>query len=657
MKMISVGISLCLFPFSVGAMDASFSRTDLIDLNQKPIFRPKLSSFQSASAYKTAKVHFVVNSSDKMGFDYKEHEFNHDNINRCKALGFSKTGTCAAGQYAVRFCPYDNAYFSQCCDNTYAYSKAECSYPRTISSNSCGGKFKCYCDTSLYPHTSCPSPKEPADKCVDDTGTHYAECNCPSYYKPCTGNNMQGVGTGCNRDGEMVYAACECKSGYKYVCEEFGPTSPNDYCLNGIKYYTSCKNINNVCTEELKNKYPSYNVVQGECGQYEQQIDTCSKDGTFKVCKQTCKSRLANNKSYGIDSNGFIYSISSPSTVYVVENSQIVPLINSKTGSPYTNVYGPEALKYSADLCGSTERPTIKVNTSQSQYVLSRNFTGVNLELLSDSYHINSNAYWNNVVFRGKTYLTLNLDGSNAKTNIYSDFTSGRTINIYASNNAYVSMNENTTLSTVSLKSGAQLYVGGGGSNTISSLTVDGGGTKASLSYSKNLNISSASVTNSGVIQADDSVSTGRTYQIGTLRINSSGIFKTNYIKPFQITDLYMQERGRVKVGSMGQVRVSGTIYIKSCARMCTYSGSYKGQKGVFYYRNNIADCWPGTNSCAVFYASHTAWPMTDHNFNYAKCYTNKYLADRWLTRGNGIRGKEMCGDSYSNDTITKEHC
>jgi len=38
-----------------------------------------------------------------------------------------------------------------------------------------------------------------------------------------------------------VYAACECKSGYKYVCEEFGPTSPNDYCLNGIKYYTSCK--------------------------------------------------------------------------------------------------------------------------------------------------------------------------------------------------------------------------------------------------------------------------------------------------------------------------------------------------------------------------------------------------------------------------------
>ncbi len=247
MKMISVGISLCLFPFSVGAWDASFSRTDLIDLNQKPIFRPKLSSFQSASAYKTAKVHFVVNSSDKMGFDYKEQEFNHDNINRCKALGFSKTGACAAGQYAVRFCPYDNAYFSQCCDNTYAYSKAECSYPRTISSNSCGGKFKCYCDTSLYPYTSktCANPRLGIDKCIDDAGIHYAECNCPAYYKPCNDKNQQGVGEACLQNGLDFYASCECKSGYRYSCEEFGPEQPNDYCLNGIKYYTSCKTCGN----------------------------------------------------------------------------------------------------------------------------------------------------------------------------------------------------------------------------------------------------------------------------------------------------------------------------------------------------------------------------------------------------------------------------
>ncbi|MBS7095442.1 MAG: hypothetical protein KH081_08920, partial [Azospirillum sp.] len=45
----------------------------------------------------------------------------------------------------------------------------------------------------------------------------------------------------CPGVGETVYAACDCKSGYKYVCEEFGPTNPGDYCQNGIKYYKSCK--------------------------------------------------------------------------------------------------------------------------------------------------------------------------------------------------------------------------------------------------------------------------------------------------------------------------------------------------------------------------------------------------------------------------------
>ena len=202
-----------------------------------------------ASAYKTAKVHFVVNSSDKMGFDYKEHEFNHDNINRCKALGFSKTGTCAAGQYAVRFCPYDNAYFSQCCDNTYAYSKAECSYPRTISSNSCGGKFKCYCDTTIYPHTSCPSPKEPADKCVDDAGTHYAECKCPANWISCDSSiHQKGSGTGCSYNGTTTYASCTCESGYTLTCEDYGPKNSADYCfLKGTKYYKTCKTAQEVC--------------------------------------------------------------------------------------------------------------------------------------------------------------------------------------------------------------------------------------------------------------------------------------------------------------------------------------------------------------------------------------------------------------------------
>lgn len=645
--------------------------TGLIGKSQNQILEPKPLGDISRLP-KLAKVHFIVDSNDKLGFDNIEQSFDHDNINRCKALGFNKTGACGSNQRVSRYCPYDNSYYDQCCDMNFAYSKGECSYPNTISGNSCGGKFKCYCDRSLYPYTSCEAPKvNSSDKCADVTYTngsavtnvYYAACVCPSGYRTC-GTNQIGLdangndGGACSEDGVAKYAGCRCKDGYALTCSEYGPKNPGDFCLIGTKYYKECKTINDVCTEELKNKYPSYNVVQGECGKYEKQVDTCSKDGSFKVCQPTCKSQIAGDSRYGIDSNGFIYSVSSPSTAYVVEDSQIVPLINSNTGSTYTNIYGPDSLKSAASLCGSAGRPTIKVNTTQNQYVLSRSFTGVNLELLNDTYYINSNAYWNDVSYSGKTYLTLRADGSNARINIYSDLTSGRTVSIYATNQAYISLNADTNLSTLSLSGGAQAYVGGGGNNTISSLTVDGGGSKASLSYSKNLNISSASVTNGAVIQADDSGSSGRTYKIGTLRVTNSGIFKTNYIKPFQITDLYMQERGRVKVGTMGQVRVSGTIYMNTCGRMCTYSGYSKSEKGIFYYKNSDnSGCWPNPNSCTIFYTGNSHWPMTESGFNYSKCYNKKYLGDRWLTRGSGARGKEMCGASYSDDTITNEHC
>jgi hypothetical protein len=215
----------------------------LTDLNQNLAFRPKLPA-APASSFKLAKVHFVVDTADKIGFDDIEQSFDHNNAQRCKDLGFAKTAACAANQFKARLCPYDDAYYDRCCDNDYKYTKGECSYPNTISSTSCGGKYKCYCDTALYPYTSanCPAPKELSDKCVDASGAHYAECKCPFYYKPCDASkNLVGVGEACPGVGETVYAACDCKSGYKYVCEEFGPTNPNDFCQNGIKYYKSCK--------------------------------------------------------------------------------------------------------------------------------------------------------------------------------------------------------------------------------------------------------------------------------------------------------------------------------------------------------------------------------------------------------------------------------
>ena len=279
--------------------------TGLIGKSQNQILEPKPLGDISRLP-KLAKVHFIVDSSDKLGFDNIEQSFDHDNINRCKALGFNKTGACGSNQRVSRYCPYDNSYYDQCCDMNFAYSKGECSYPNTISGNSCGGKFKCYCDRSLYPYTSCEAPKvNSSDKCADVTYTngsavtnvYYAACVCPSGYRTC-GTNQIGLdangndGGACSEDGVAKYAGCRCKDGYALTCSEYGPKNPGDFCLIGTKYYKECKTINDVCTEELKNKYPSYNVVQGECGKYEKQVDTCSKDGSFKSANRPANRRL-----------------------------------------------------------------------------------------------------------------------------------------------------------------------------------------------------------------------------------------------------------------------------------------------------------------------------------------------------------------------------
>ena len=251
MKVLPVGIVLCLISAQAFAAENLSLYASLTDLNQNPAFRPKLQVDLfierlplSSSLPKYARVTSVVDLNDKIGFEDNKHPMYFWNAtDHCKSIGFN-IRSCPPDQYKVRACPYNNDYYQHCCHNSYSYHKSECSYPNTISSTSCGGKYKCYCDTALYPYTSanCPAPKELSDKCVDASGVHYAECKCPSYYKPCDASkNLVGVGEACPGVGETVYAACDCKSGYKYVCEEFGPTNPGDFCQNGIKYYKSCK--------------------------------------------------------------------------------------------------------------------------------------------------------------------------------------------------------------------------------------------------------------------------------------------------------------------------------------------------------------------------------------------------------------------------------
>uniref|UniRef100_UPI00402965E7 hypothetical protein n=1 Tax=Candidatus Scatocola faecipullorum TaxID=2840917 RepID=UPI00402965E7 len=105
MNVLPVGIALCLVSVHAFAAGNSSLYTGLTDLNQNPAFRPKLPA-APASSFKLAKVHFVVDTADKIGFDDIEQSFDHNNAQRCKDLGFTKTAACAANQFKARLCPY-----------------------------------------------------------------------------------------------------------------------------------------------------------------------------------------------------------------------------------------------------------------------------------------------------------------------------------------------------------------------------------------------------------------------------------------------------------------------------------------------------------------------------------------------------------------------
>ena len=198
---------------------------------------------------KLASVHFLTESNS---LQFNVPAFEDTSVQNCKDLGYTKT-SCSSGNPSV-FCPYNNAYFKECCDASYKYTADSCTYPNTISKTSCGGKYQCTCDTTLYPVTSCTSPQTPAtgngSSCTANGVTRYSECVCPSNYtETCTGQNQQGRGTGCTYKGTTNYTACACKPGYNQTCTELGPVTPSDYCqMNGVKYYNNCKTCENKCT-------------------------------------------------------------------------------------------------------------------------------------------------------------------------------------------------------------------------------------------------------------------------------------------------------------------------------------------------------------------------------------------------------------------------
>ena len=317
-KQLAIGVSVIALTALGGASENSVFTIDrgaytqythLTNSNQSQILEPMSWAnldlgLPNRFNFKTASVEFIVGGG---GLSFDVPEFGDPSTEQCSQLGYTKT-TCTSGNPA-NFCPYNNAYFKECCDAKYKYDKVDCSYPKTVSSDSCGGKYMCYCDKSIYPNASCTSPQVPSgDSCTEEGKTYYSQCSCPSNYnQTCTGQNQQGSGTGCTQNGVTYYTSCKCKSGYNMTCSELGPTNSSDYCLmNGIKYYNSCKTCENKCSlsscpagvsctyEDCSQKYCESGCATGyinwcskpvtDCATlgYTQSVSQCS--GTYLKC-------------------------------------------------------------------------------------------------------------------------------------------------------------------------------------------------------------------------------------------------------------------------------------------------------------------------------------------------------------------------------------
>ena len=284
---------------------------------------------------KLANVTFIT--GDKQ-LDFGNVEFVDPYDQICKSMGYAQT-SCAAGYWKFDFCRYSNAYFKQCCADKYKYTADSCSYPNELSSDGCGGKYRCICNRTLYPVESCASPQVVSgDACTEAGKKYYSECVCPSNYtETCTGQNQQGRGTGCTYNGTTKYTACECKPGYNQTCTELGPVTPSDYCqMNGIKYYNNCKTCENKC--KLDSCPAGVSCTLEDCsGKY---CDVGCATGYVNWCTkpETDCAKLGYTKSVSQCSDGYLQCPYNSAAVFceeqAVETCNIANCTKCKAGNP-----------------------------------------------------------------------------------------------------------------------------------------------------------------------------------------------------------------------------------------------------------------------------------------------------------------------------------
>ena len=282
-----------------------FSSARLIDTNQSQ----SLEAVSTADgnlrlpSYKLAGVYFITgNNGQTFDKEAKDNDFTDPTGDYCQRLGFP-VSSCASGLFD-KPCPYNDKFFNRCCEATYIYSSSDCKSPRKLSSETCGGKHRCYCDTAQYPFASCSDPQIKGNACTDDGGTRYATCVCPNpvstpygcetyYAAPCGSVCKKAYADNCrNRTAVQTPYGCEksfddCSS----KCEK----AYSDNCRNQTAVIAKCPD-NATCTYfgDCKSKVQSWSCNSG----YKQSGNGC-------VCATSCNNTVTSKpaNSYYTTSN------------------------------------------------------------------------------------------------------------------------------------------------------------------------------------------------------------------------------------------------------------------------------------------------------------------------------------------------------------------
>ena len=245
-----------------------FSSARLIDTNQSQ----SLEAVSTAGgnlrlpSYKLAGVYFITgNNGQTFDNEAKDNDFTDPTGDNCKRLGFAVT-SCASGLFN-RACPYNDRIYDKCCEASYTYEASNCPAPRKLSSETCGGKHRCYCDTAQYPFASCSDPQIKGNACTDDGGTRYATCVCPNpvstpygcetyYAAPCGSVCKKAYADNCrNRTAVQTPYGCEksfadCSS----KCEK--AYSDNCRNRNAVSAPYGCQQVYGDCQSKCEVAYP-----------------------------------------------------------------------------------------------------------------------------------------------------------------------------------------------------------------------------------------------------------------------------------------------------------------------------------------------------------------------------------------------------------------